>query len=61
MKQLITSDNVNKENVNGYTPLFYAVEFNHYTIVEYLIKIGAEVDQDSFGETPLDIIFSSVR
>ena len=65
MKQLITSDNVNKEDVKGSPPLHVALTsnyYNQYNIVEYLIKFGADVDQkDSKGRTPLDIIISNVR
>ena len=62
MKKLITSDNVNKEDVNGSPPLHYAIKWNRYNIVEYLIKIGADVDQkNSFGRTPLDITLYNVR
>ena len=62
MKKLITSDNVNKEGVTGSPPLHDAVEWDQYNIVEYLIKIGADVDQkDSKGMTPLDITLYRVR
>ena len=41
------------------TPLHVAVEHDHVSIVEYLLKVGADVDKkDSSGRTPLDVAVS---
>ena len=41
------------------TPLHVAVEHDHVRIVEYLLKVGADVDkEDSSGRTPLDVAVS---
>ena len=41
------------------TPLHVAVEHDHVSIVEYLLKVGADVDkEDSSGRTPLDVAVS---
>ena len=41
------------------TPLHVAVEYHRVSIVEYLFKVGADVDkEDSSGRTPLDVAVS---
>ena len=38
------------------TPLYVAVEHSQVRIVEYLLRVGADVDkEDSSGRTPLDV------
>ena len=38
------------------TPLHVAVEHSQVRIVEYLLRVGADVDkEDSSGRTPLDV------
>ena len=60
-----SSENVNKEletqdrygfSTTTTTPLHVAVEHDHVSIVEYLLKVGADVDKKySSGRTPLNI------
>ena len=41
------------------TPLHVAVEYDHVSIVEYLLKVGADVDKEDFSKrTPLDVAVS---
>ena len=41
------------------TPLHVAVEHDHVRIVEFLLKVGADVDKkDSSGRTPLYVAVS---
>ena len=41
------------------TPLHVAVEHDQVSIVEYLLKVGADVDmKDSSGRTPLGVAVS---
>ena len=41
------------------TPLHVAVEHNRVSIVEYFLKVGADVDKkDSSWRTPLDVAVS---
>jgi len=47
-------DNLNKEDNNGRTPLFYACEKGHENVVKYLVEQGTDVNkEDNNGNTPL--------
>ena len=47
-------NNMNLQNINGDTALFYAAEYNHVNVVSQLIKAGADVNlQDIHKETAL--------
>lgn len=47
--------NINAHGENGFTPLHYAVEFNHFEVVEYLAASGANVFARTEGDTPLQL------
>ena len=41
------------------TPLYVAVEHDHVSIVEYILKVGADVDKENLSmRTPLDVAVS---
>ena len=65
--ELINSENVNREfgtkdtfgRFTTTTPLHVAVEYDHVSVVEYLLKVGADVDKEDFSQrTPLDVAVS---
>ena len=66
VKRLVNSENVNRTlkttdqcNYTAVIPLHVAVEHDHVSIVEYLLKVGADVDKtDSSWRTPLDVAVS---
>lgn len=45
--------NINERDLEGFTPLLNAVYYNFVDGVEFLIKIGAPIDDNSDGQTPL--------
>ncbi|ORX65883.1 ankyrin, partial [Anaeromyces robustus] len=45
---------INKENEDGKTPLFWACESGNEDLVKYLIDLGADINKENEkGETPL--------
>ena len=49
------SEHISKQDLSGKTALHYAVVFNSYEIVEFLIKAGAKFDlKDNRGNTAKD-------
>ena len=63
----MNSENVNRElktedrydDFTTTTPLHVAVEHDHVSIVEHLLKVGADVDKENLSmRTPLDVAVS---
>ena len=45
---------INKEDKDGWTPLFNACLDGHITIVKYLVELGADINkQSNDGHSPL--------
>ncbi len=60
---LINNDNLNLnlKDIEGYTPLMRAVEFEKDDIVEALVKAGANVDiKNKYGKNAINIINSKI-
>jgi ankyrin repeat protein len=45
---------INKENIYGETPLFYACRSGNKDIVKYLVENGADINKENdINETPI--------
>jgi len=55
VKFLLEHDaDINKENIDGWTPLFSACSEGHIDVVKYLVEHGANINnEDDNGNTPL--------
>jgi len=54
--------NINKENVDGETPLFYACRNGNkkFNVIKYLIEHGADINKKNrMGETPIVISYKN--
>lgn len=53
--------NINYQDKNGQTPLFWAAHNDNLEIVRYLIKAGADVNlRSTSGASPLEIVLSNI-
>ncbi len=53
--------NIDYQDKNGCTALFWAVEKNHLDVVRYLIEAGANINlRSSSGTSPLEIILQNI-
>jgi uncharacterized protein len=46
---------INAKGETGYSPLHCAVDQNHYHAVKLLLQLGAAIQNDDDGYTPLDL------